>query len=88
MCVVFMDSRLVIKNVSYNKYYDIFLFISRQGFTKYRKKEIHIKPIDYQYYSINTFNKKKFVNIEIDAIYEDLFKFLDIFGDKYAYNKI
>ena len=34
-----MESRLIIKNVNYNKYHDIFSFISRQGFKKYRKKK-------------------------------------------------
>lgn len=85
--VLCMESRLIIKNVNYNKYHDIFSFISRQGFKKYRKKEIYIKPIDYQYYSVNTFNKKKIVNIEIDDTNNHLYEFLNTFSKKYAYNK-
>lgn len=80
--------RLIIKNVSYNKYHEIFLFISRNGFTHYRKKDILIDPRDYKYYSVNTFSNKKYVNIEIDATYDMLIKFLDIFSEKYAYNRI
>lgn len=82
-----MESKLVIKNVSYNKYHEIFLFISKNGFTKYRKKDVLINPIKYLYYSVNTFNKKKTVDIEIDSTYDKLILFLYKFSDKYAYNK-
>lgn len=79
--------RLIIKNVSYNKYHEIFLFISRHGFKHYRKKDIVINPRDYQYYSVNTFSIRKNVNIEIDDTYDRLFKFIDMFSKEYAYHK-
>ena len=79
--------RLIIKNVNYNKYHEIFLFISKSGFKYYRKKDILINPRDYQYYSVNTFSRKKLVNIEIDGEYNKLYNFLHDFSDKYAYNK-
>ena len=79
--------RLIIKNVNYNKYHDIFVFISRNNFKHYRKKDILINPKEYKYYSVNTFSNKKYVNIEIDDTYDKLIKFLHIFSDKYAYNK-
>ena len=79
--------RLIIKNVNYNKYHEIFSFISRHNFKHYRKKDILINPREYKYYSVNTFSNKKYVNIEIDDTYDNLIKFLHIFSDKYAYNK-
>ena len=82
-----MESRLILKNIKYNKYQDIFLFISRNNFKKYRKKVIIINPRDYQYYGINSFSKKSLIDIEIDDIYEKLYLFLYKFSDKYAYNK-
>ena len=61
---------LVITNIT------IFFYLSADKDLQSMKKGNSYKTIDYQYYSINTFNKK-FVNIEVDAIYEDLFKFLN-----------
>ena len=82
-----MESRLIIKNINYNKYREIFLFISLNNFKKYRKKEYLINPRDYQYYSINSCNKKILVDIEIDDTYKTLCLFLKKFSNKYAYHK-
>ena len=80
--------RLIIKNVNYNKYHEIFVFISKHNFKYYRKKDIIINPKVYNYYRVNTFSNKKYVNIEIDDTYDKLIKFLHFFGNKYAYNKL